>query len=53
MHQRVPVVNNPPCCHSDGDDLSVHGAAEGVVPHRLAHMLHHARVRAAGDDPGT
>lgn len=52
-NQKLPVVDDAPRCHADGHNLTTQGAAQGVVPHSLAHMLHHARVGAAGDDPRT
>lgn len=53
VNQSLPVVDDAPRCHADGHNLTTQGAAQGVVPHGLAHMLHHARVGAAGDDPRT
>lgn len=53
VHQSLPVVDDAPRCHADGHNLTSQGAAQGVVPHGLAHMLHHARVCATSDDPRT
>lgn len=53
MHQRIPVMNNAPRCHSNSYNVAIGGAAQGVVPHGLPHVLHHTCVGATGDDPRT
>ena len=53
LHQSIPVVNYSPRCHSDGHDLTLRGAAQGVVPHSPPDVLHHTSLCATGDDPRT
>lgn len=53
MHQCFPVMNYPPCCHSNSYNLALHGATHGVVPHSLPHVLHHTCVGTTSDDPCT
>lgn len=53
MHQSIPVVNYSPRCYSDGHDLTLRGAAQGVVPHSPPDMLHHTSMCATSDYPCT
>lgn len=53
MHQSFPVVNYPPCCHSNSHNLVVHGVTQGVVSDSLPYMLHHTSMCPTSDDPRT
>ncbi len=54
MDECVSVVNDSPGCHTDDDDLSLHQtAAECVISHGHAHVLHHTGVCPSCQDPRT